>query len=129
MTDYGYDISGSTDITPGLHDIGDGAELMRQVSVRRLLTPLGGLLSAPDEDTIDLRSYVSGAVDISRLYQIRAAISTALLADERISDADIKLEFDRETEVLRVSIAGDGAEGPFELTLSVTDVSFEVITD
>jgi len=126
MPDYGYDMAGSLDITPALHDVGSD-NIMPQVCVRRLTTSAGSLLSAPEEDTIDLRDYLSSGLTENDLYAIRSDMNIALTADERIDTVDITLQFDRVTEVMTTSVKGNGALGPFELTLSVSSVSVDII--
>jgi len=126
-TDYGRDISGAIDISPTLQE-STGLQLMREVAVRRQYTPDASLLSAPDEKTVDLRSFISADFPHNeRGAQIVASAAVAALqADPRILSATVDATWETESYmVLRERIFT--AEGPFDLVLGVNSVTISVL--
>ncbi len=72
---YGVDFSCTDDMHPTMPTT-SGDQLMREVAFRRLYTPTGSLLSAPQEFTIDVREYLSSESDSDRSQDLlRAACS------------------------------------------------------
>lgn len=128
-TDFGTDIAGDTDLTPTLLNA-SGVDLLKQVCVRRLITPTGSLLSSPSAKTIDLRDYLSAEInrDGSGTGFIRTAIVQALVDDERISSVSVTLSFDPNSQVMTVGLAVVSGAGPFQLTLAVSAVTVEVLS-
>lgn len=126
--DYGFDMWGNTDISPTLQDVA-GNSLMAQVICRRLFTPPGGMISAPDEPTVDLRSFLSTAqeLDNSGLGRIKGSIINSVSADPRVFSVTATVTYDPDTETLTVICAGEGADGPFRLTLAVTSVTVDLL--
>lgn len=126
-TDFGRDISGTTDVSATLQE-SEGLQLMREVAVRRLFTPDRSLLSAPDEQTVDLRIFCSA--DFSRNTQgirvIESTAQAALQADPRILSAQVTARWLTE-HTLEVLVSCDTALGPFQLTLAVNAVTIEVL--
>ena len=129
MTDYGRDWSGTTDLLPTFASV-TGAELMAQVCMRRIYTPVGVLFSSPQADTVDVRQYLSTDIDPDRakLNLIQGACTGAILADPRVLSVTVRPTWDAPTRTLTLAINGEGAEGPFALTLAVTSVTVELLT-
>lgn len=127
-TDYGTDLYCDTDMDGSLTEV-SGSLLMQQVILKRLYTPKGSLLSAPSENTIDLREWLSSSVDPTHreITGAKAAAVSALMADQRIESVTVTPAFDAATRTLRVSIAGFGAEGPFSLTIGVTSLTVDIL--
>jgi hypothetical protein len=128
ITDYGTDIWCQTDISPTIIGVGSD-DIMPQVICHRLLCDPASLLSAPDEPTINLFSFLSQGIprDNRGILAIKGSISAAVLADPRVYTAAIDLAWDEATETMRVTVAGTGAVGPFRLTLAVSAVSVQVL--
>jgi hypothetical protein len=128
MVDYGRDIWGTTDTIPTMPDV-TSDDIMPQVICHRLLCDPGSLLSAPDAQTINLFSYLSSGIPRDRrgLDSIRGAISGALADEPRIYTSAVQVRFDEDTETLSVSVSGEGATGPFRLTLAVSETSVQVL--
>ena len=124
--DYGVDLSCDTDIDPLLRDV-TGTTLMQQVCLRRLFCRPGRLLSNPVDNTIDVRDFLSGDITPEQLPGIRGKCQSALLGDQRIFSATVAASFDPNLHVLTLSIVGNGASGPFNLTLAVTGVTVELL--
>jgi hypothetical protein len=124
-------MSGGVDISPTLQE-STGLQLMREVALRRLYTPNQSLLSAPDEQTCDLRQFLSTdamaqANGTLNTNTIRATAVAALKADARILSAQIEIEWFPATSYMTVAVKGTCADGPFELTLGVNAVTIKVL--
>lgn len=127
-TDFGTDLRCATDLTPTMLE-GSGLALMADVCCRRLGTPNGSLLSAPDERTTDLRLYIGSTQDrsASKLNTIRSDATAALKADPRIFAVALKFTWDPDASFMELDVDGVGALGPFQLTLKITAVTIEVL--
>ncbi len=127
-TDYGTDLYCDTDMDGSLTEV-SGSLLMQQVILKRLYTPKGSLLSAPGENTIDLREWLSTSVDPTQreITGAKAAATSALMADQRIESVTIDPQFDAATRTLLMSIKGFGAAGPFSLTIAVTSLTVDIL--
>lgn len=131
MTDFGRDIKCSTDITPTLQD-DDGLSLMQGVAVRQLYTPNQSLLSDPSHQSIDLRQFLSTDSMVQSNGQLNtngvsAAAKAALLADPRVFSAAVRIEWFPDANYMTVGITGVCAEGPFALTLGVSQVTIKIL--
>lgn len=127
-TDYGYDIAGGLDLTPTLLDE-QGDSLMRNVCLRRLSNTRGSLLSARDENTVDVRDMLSEDLPPGNagFGIMKARCSSALMADPRIFSVQIEGSLSADGHSVSLSINGVGATGPFQLTLSVDRVTISVL--
>lgn len=125
--DYGADLSCKDDLDPLLR-VSTGVTLMGEVALRRVYTPLGGLLSAPNALTLDIRELVGEAIrGDSDVLTIRARCQAALLDDERIFEVVVEGDFDFLTKTLALTLAGVGSFGPFRLVLAVTALTLDVL--
>ncbi len=124
--DYGVDLSCGLDLDPLLITV-TGSELMQQVAMRRLYCRSGSLLSNPVDYTIDVRDFVSAGITPSDLPRIQSQVITALTSDQRIFSATCAASFDPNLQILTLAITGNGASGPFNLTLAVSAVTVEIL--
>lgn len=124
--DYGRDLSCTTGLDPLLRDV-TGNELMEQVCLRRLYARPGSTLSNPVDNTLDARDFLSQGITPSDLPRIQGLCAAALLGDQRIFSATVLGSFTPSTNVLTLNIAGNGAQGPFNLTLAVSAVTVELL--
>lgn len=128
MPDYGQDISCTTDLDPTFRLV-DGETMMAQVCVRRLYCGRGQLLSDPNDETIDAREFVSNGMKQGELTRVKALCESALLADPRVFSVRVKPSYDAGARRITLPIQGTGSEGPFQLTLAVSDVTVELLRD
>ncbi len=126
MPDYGSDLSCEMDLNPLLLLV-SGETLMGQVCIHRLGTRQGRLLSNPVDNTIDVRDFIGQGIQARDLPIIQGKCMSALLGDERVSQAVVKATFTTLTNTLDLAIQGDGALGPFNLTLRVSAVTIEIL--
>jgi hypothetical protein len=126
MTDYGRDLSCTTDIEPMFREV-TGIELMQQAIIRRLITPRGGLLGAPNYG-YDVRNLINDSLSSTQgASLIRAAVQSELDKDERILQSQAKVLFVPSTHKLTIEIQAVSTVGPFALTIGVSDVTIEVL--
>lgn len=120
MADLGSDIAGALDLDPGLRVV-SGRRALADAIVRRLTNQRGVFPDWPDYG-FDLQSVVGTTLNLS---QVRQLILEQCLLEEEVESATATLEQRGETLVATISVS-DGA-GPFDLTISVSDVSTEAI--
>jgi len=123
MTDFGHDLSCMADLDPAMGEV-EGLEGLEQAAYRRLTTPRRQLLG--DEFYgIDVRDFLSA--EVPDLAQIPATIEAELRKEERILGVTTVATWDAKTSKLRLVITCEAAEGPFSMTLDVTDVSVALL--
>ncbi len=125
---YGRDISCKTDLDTTFRLV-SGTEMMSEVCLRRLYCRKGRLLSDPNDQTLDARDFVGQGIAASEggLARIKGQCQQALVADPRIFTAVVTPTFDSLERRLTLNIVGTGAFGPFALTLSVTELTVELL--
>jgi hypothetical protein len=124
--DYGVDLSCGLDLNPMLLTV-TGTELMNEVCMRRLFGRPGSTLSNPVDNTLDVRDFIAQGISPRDLPTIQGRCVAALEGDQRIYSATVSASFDPNTNILTLAIAGNGAFGPFNLTLAVSAVTVEVL--
>jgi len=124
--DYGFDFSATTDLDPMLRLV-TGEELMGEICIRRLFARPGSLLSNPVDNTLDARDFLSQSITQRDLPRIGGQCAAALTGDQRIFSANVSATFDPSLMILTLDIAGNGAQGPFNLTLVVSQVTVELL--
>lgn len=128
-TDFGRDISATTDLDPLLNDVTDN-DLMIQVCTRRLFCRQGSCLSAPNAITLDARDFLNGSLDLTKqsaTQNISVQCQNALLGDERILSCTVTATYILATKLLTLQIQAVSANGPFSLTLAVNQVTVQLI--
>jgi phage baseplate assembly protein W len=115
--DYGWDISCLDD----LDDVGrlvTGAELIRQAIYRRLTTPRGGVIDAPDYG-YDLSALLSRGMTSADIAAVPGKVRGEILKDERVEAVDVVATM-RDPATMHLTIRATTGAGPFELVLDVT---------
>lgn len=120
MTDLGTDISTPIDPDSGLPGLDpffgtvSGRDQLVQALVRRIVTPVGGLI---DDGSYgyDVRAHLNDAAP--RPSQIAAQVRAQWLADERVLDARADVTFADGVLTVRGTVLDD--EGPFALVLAI----------
>ncbi len=121
--DYGNDTEAVSDLTFPRSQV-EGEIMMAQAMARRLTTRRGGLFYAPDYG-YDLRQFLKGSVPPTSV--INGNIENELLKDDRVADVTAESTFNGTT--LEVRVFGNGAEGPFDLTISIDEVTVELLRE
>jgi len=128
---YGTDLAISPN-TQGVLDIDSsgrvvsGIQVLAQSIVMRQTTPTRSLLGAPN-DCFDLRSWISAGFTQGQIQQLSAYIQTQLLRDQRIISVQVQATYSYETATLTVAEQIQSSNGPFTLTLSVSQVSVSML--
>lgn len=121
--DYGNDTECTTDLTFSRTEV-TGEAMMAQAMLRRFTTPRGALIQSPDYG-YDLRQFLKASTPPASV--INGNVENEALKDERVSDVAAETNFNDATGVLEITITGDGAEGPFDLTIGISDVTVELL--
>jgi hypothetical protein len=123
-TNFGRDISCTDGIKTGRFV--SGVRLVAEALYRRFTTPRGSLLGA-DNYGLDLTSFLGA--DARVLRSLPGQAQNEALQDERINRCEVTMT--TESQAGRVSatltVECETDEGPFELQLSVSEVSVELL--
>jgi len=122
-TDYGDDIGGVFDISADLLVVRGRVALSHAIA-RRLTTPRGGLFYDLSYGH-DVRQYVNAPS--VQPGTIESQVSTECLKDERVLDATVSVI--GVGEELRIEVLLIDAQGPFRLTLKVTQLTVELLRE
>jgi len=128
--DYGTDIStyrdGDLDRSFTLIS---GTRVLAEAIARRLETPRGALIGDPNYGT-DIRGWLNkDFVDSeAALFRLKTAIEDEASKDERVIGAEATVLYDPAEKRLRITIAIEGAAGPFDLVLAVSQVRLELLS-
>lgn len=116
-TVLGYDLSCGDDLTELMDEV-DELTALAQAARRRLSTPRGGVIDAPDYG-IDLREYLHRGMTAVDIDGIPEVVKQELKKDERFDTVTVEvLEFAGDT--FQILIRCQTKLGPFALTLDVT---------
>lgn len=116
-TGFGIDLDCSDDLREDMA-LATGARMLAQAIYRRLTTPRGAVLDAPDYG-LDVRAFLSRGMTAAELAAIPGQIRSEVTKDERIEDADVHARMTA-PDTLELTIRCSTAAGPFELVISVT---------
>lgn len=122
---FGSDFSLLTDLNPSmpfLEGETNEKQAFLQALVRRLQTSRGGLFY-DDDYGLDLRAFLNSNVSPG---QIAFQVEDELRKDGRVEDPDAEATLQEDGTIL-LTIQITAADEPFELTVSVTDVSVELL--
>lgn len=129
MTIYGKDISCTDSLKTGRYTA--GLRLIAESIYRRLITREGELLGGEDEQRFGVRvaDFLGATTSPGEVAKLRARIRAQVLRDPRVDSVDVTV-----TEVAQgpdraweISLNVFTGQGPFELTLSVENVTTQLI--
>lgn len=115
--DFGVDLDCTDDLDP-MFGLVSGLRVVAQAVYRRLSTPRGMLIDAPDYG-FDVRSLLHRGMTPEERAAIPGMIRAEVVKDERIQSAEVQLT-DVLPESFRLVVRCQTAEGPFRLTLHVS---------
>ncbi len=120
--DYGTDLSWTTDLDP-TGRMATGTQVVAESVYRRLLTPRGACLDAPD-DGLDVRAFLLLPLTPANQASIPGQIRQEILKDERVESAVVSADFTAPGTIgLTIRCTLVEAEDVFELVLSVTEAA------
>lgn len=124
MANYGIDISCVYDVDPTCREV-SGNLVLGQACARRLITPRGTLIDDPNYG-YDLRQLINDDLSQRDIANLSTNITQELLKDERVLAADVKITVTSAGNAI-VIVQITGADGPFQLVLSVNDVTVDLL--
>lgn len=126
--DYGFDISCVSDI--GLVDVivTSPQVVIGQRVARRLQTPRGALASIGGDPNfgLDVRQFLLGRMSPTAIAQAQLQIAAECTKDEEVDSADVTVTF-VDGGAMTIEIRLTAAEGPFTLTMNVSQLTVEAI--
>jgi hypothetical protein len=124
MTDFGTDLSCVKDISADCREVSD-RRVVAEAIARRFLTPRAGLLDDPNYGD-DLTIYLNDDITRASIAQLESQAIAECQKDERVLSATaVAVQTDQDT--LEVTITLDVGDGPFDLVLSVSSVSSDIL--
>ncbi len=102
-----------------------GRQALAEALVRRWTTPRGGLIGDPNYGT-DLTEYINDDYGPGDLAKIIARAEAEALQDERVESISSRAEIS-DAGVLRIEFTITEASGPFSLTVSVDNVTVDLL--
>lgn len=117
MADYGTDISTRNDLDPTFAQI-SGVSVELESILREFSTPQGALWWATDYGA-DLRGLLDAALETKDVKALELTIQRRLLKRDRIEKATAKVTFNFSGRSITVSVAIEGADGPFDFVFTL----------
>ena len=123
MANLGASIAGTSDIDTSLSRTSGRRQLAQSV-FRRLRAEAGSLAVIGGDPSYgyNLIDSIGAAV---RASEVEQRVTEQCVAEERIVDADVSVNFDKTAETLRVEMELVDSEGPFQLVTTVSGRSVE----
>lgn len=122
--DYGFDLSCTTGIDPRGATV-SGRILVAQAIFRRLITPRGRLIGDPNYGT-DITEFINDDTNKTGIAVLRASIKAECRKDERVDDVSVSITNNNGKYTIIITL--DVGDGPFDLTLAVSDVTVELLS-
>lgn len=125
MADFGKELSCVSDVAEDGRQV-TGNRLVAEAIVRRWQTPRGRLIRYPNYGR-DLTDFLNDDVSPSDIAQMRSEAEQEAEKDERVTSCAVLavLNVDGGLEMTAEVTTGDG---PFELVVSITQVSVELLS-
>jgi hypothetical protein len=129
-TDFGRDITCTDSLKTGSYST--GVRLVAEAIYRRLITRRGELMGGEEEREYGLRvaDYLGADVVAGDLARLEGLIRQEILKDQRVGSVDVSVTEVEGAGVERewtIDISAYTALGPFDLVLSVSAVTTEIV--
>ena len=122
-TDFGDDFAGVLDLG-GTLAVATGRQALAEALLTRLTTPNGSLWYDFDYG-LDLRQFLSAPAPEPGLLEMQ--VRTECEKDERVLSVDVETTFIAETLTVRLTVTD--SDGPFKLTVDVSQLTVEYIVE
>lgn len=127
MTIFGDDIACDPETgIPATFELVSGRTTLVQAILRRFQTRRGTLVDDPDYG-LDLTDWVGKRTDTAQLLAWQQALQAEARKDQRVRSARARLTT-LPSGVLRFTLALETSEGPFSLTVQVSEVSVDLLS-
>ncbi|WP_437958600.1 hypothetical protein WME76_02320 [Sorangium sp. So ce119] len=114
---YGVDLACGEDLHEDMR-LASPRLALAQAAYRRLTTPRGAVIDAPDYG-FDVRSLLSRGMTPAELAAVPGLVRSELRKDERFEGVEVRARM-LDSATLELVVRCRTAEGPFELTMNVT---------
>lgn len=125
-TDFGTDIDCGPDGLSPTFDLVSGRQALVQAVLHRYQTQRGSLVDDRNYG-LDVRAWVGKRADSVQRLAWQGQLEAEARKDERILGAQARLTFDTTTGFLRFTLAVETTEGPFTLTVAVTELTVDLL--
>lgn len=128
-TDLGqvFATNGAIDLDPSMGET-SGRTLLVQRCLRRLTTPRGSVVNAPN-DCLDLRGYIRAGVLAATPQQLQALIQREMLKEQGVTSAAVGVSYVMQTATLTVTMSLGSSYGPLALTLTLSPSTITVLVN
>jgi hypothetical protein len=116
---------GSIDLDPGMSEV-TGRPLLIQRCLRRVTTPRGSVVDAPN-DCVDLRSYLRAGATTATPSNIQVQLQKEFLKEQGVTSAKVGVTFVNSTLTITASLAS--SYGPLDLTFNLSAANITVLVD
>lgn len=130
LRNFGRDIAVVATATGPDLDLGrtsTGTQTLANSLYCRLTTPFGSVIGAPNE-CLDVRQLLGLGATSAGLQNIQDSIKAQCERDQRVLAAQVICLYNLGSNTMTATINISTAQGPFSLTLSVSDLTVEIIT-
>lgn len=117
---FGTDLAGTDDLTETMREVSGNTTLVQAI-YRRLTTPRGALLDDPDYG-LDLRTLLSRGMTPEDLAGLPDVIAAEIRKEQRIEACEVQVQ-SRADGAIEIAVRAEVAEGPFNLTITVTEAA------
>jgi len=123
---FGDDIDCGPDGLSPTFELVSGRRALVQAIMRRFQTPRDSLIDDPDYG-IEVQAWVGRRSDTAQRWAWQKALEGEVLKEERVQSAKARLTFDTISQRLSFTLAVETAEGPFTLTVAVSELSVDLL--
>lgn len=120
---HGRDLSCILDLTQTMSEA-TGRQCLAEAIARRFVTETGTLIDDPSYG-FDMTALMNDDIDARAISEISVRAKAQMLADDRVIDASVQVTF--LGGVLMVAATIFDKQGPFPLTLAISDVTVDIL--
>lgn len=121
------DAHGNVDLTPGMLE-STGRAVLAERLVRRQTTPRGSVIDAANE-CFDIRDWLSKEFNDANMSKLRGTIKQELLNDPGVLTVEVQTTYNAADRSFKVVESVVSSDGPFTLTLSVSQLSIDLLLE
>lgn len=119
--------NGVGDLDVGMAEV-TGRTLLAQRLARRLTTPRGSVIDAPN-DCVDIRLFMSTVSTPQGISATQGSVQNELQKDQGVLSATVAVAYSIQTSIMSITIQVQSAYGPFSLTLAVSAVTISILVN
>ena len=123
---FGDDIDCGPDGLSPTFELVSERDALVQAILHRFQTQRGSLIDDKDYG-LEVQAWVGKRVDTTQLWAWQQALEGEARKDQRVLSARARLTFDTISQLLSFTLAVETAEGPFTLTVAVSELSVDLL--